>query len=118
MSKLSIPIYLLYSQFFIPAGRSFFSNIQSSIFSFICNNKSLDPFLIEFGSFYDNFKRFSLEDVASEDNKKYNKEFDHIINEIMHGSFKREKDKDFIIHNDSRKVIYQMLLLDNNKFYP
>lgn len=94
---------LTYNQFFVPAGRSFFANIQSSIFSFLSNNKSIDPFLIEFGSFYDNFKRFPLDD-DSDDIKKSNREFDKIINEIMNGSFKREKDKDFIIHNDSRKV--------------
>lgn len=94
---------LSYNQFFIPAGRSFFANIQSSIFSFLSNNKSLDPFLIEFGSFYDSFKRFSL-DSDSEEDKKNNKVFDSVINEIMNGSYKREKEKDFIVHNDTRKV--------------
>lgn len=94
---------LSYNQFFIPAGRSFFANIQSSIFSFLSNNKSLDPFLIEFGSFYDSFKRFSLDDDSEED-KKNNKVFDKVINEIMNGSYKKEKEKDFIVHNDTRKV--------------
>lgn len=95
------------NQFFVPAGRSFFANIQTSIFSFLSNNKSLDPFLIEFGSFYENFKRFSFdlrEENSSKNKKKFNKEFDNLINEIMNGSFKREKDKDYIIHNDTRKV--------------
>ena len=94
-------------QFFVPAGRSFFANIQTSIFSFLSNNKSLDPFLIEFGSFYENFKRFSFdlrEENSSKSKKKFEKDFDTLINEIMSGSFKREKDKDYIIHNDSRKV--------------
>jgi len=94
---------LSYNQFFIPAGRSFFANIQSSIFSFLSNNKSLDPFLIEFGSFYDSFKRFSL-DEDSEEDKKNNKVFNKVINDIMSGSYKREKEKDFIVHNDTRKV--------------
>lgn len=95
------------SQFFVPAGRSFFANIQTSIFSFLSNNKSLDPFLIEFGSFYENFKRFAFdlrEENSSKSKKKYDKDFNTLINEIMNGSFKREKDKDYIIHNDSRKV--------------
>ena len=92
-----------YSQFFVPAGRSFFANIQSGIFSFLSNNKSLDPFLIDFGSFYENFKRFAMDDDDPDD-KKRSKEFNQIINEIMSGSFKREKDKDYIIHNDNRKV--------------
>jgi len=97
----------IHNQFFVPAGRSFFANVQTSIFSFLNNNKSLDPFLIEFGSFYENFKRFAFElrdENSTKNNKKFNKEFDKLINEIMNGSFKREKDKDYIIHNDSRKV--------------
>lgn len=96
-----------YSQYFVPAGRSFFANIQSSIFSFLSNNKSLDPFLIEFGSFYESFKRFAYDpnfEDSSKSKKRFNKKFDNLINEIMNGSFKREKDKDYIIHNDSRKV--------------
>lgn len=93
---------LPYNQYFIPAGRSFYANIQSSIFSFLSNNKSLDPFLIEFGSFYDNFKRFT--DEHFDNNKKNKKDFDKIINDIMNGSFIREKEKDYIVHNDSRKV--------------
>lgn len=96
-----------YNQFFVPAGRSFFANIQTSIFSFLSNNKSLDPFLIEFGSFYENFKRFAFnynDEDSSKNDKKFSKNFDKLINEIMNGSFKREKEKDYIIHNDSRKV--------------
>jgi AAA15 family ATPase/GTPase len=96
-----------YNQFFVPAGRSFFANIQTSIFSFLSNNKSLDPFLIEFGSFYESFKRFAFnhnDEDSSKEDKKFNKSFDKLINEIMNGSFKREKEKDYIIHNDSRKV--------------
>lgn len=96
-----------YNHFFVPAGRSFFANIQTSIFSFLSNNKSLDPFLIEFGSFYESFKRFAFnynDEDSSKNDKKFNKSFDKLINEIMNGSFKREKEKDYIIHNDSRKV--------------
>lgn len=90
-------------QYFIPAGRSFFANIQSSIFSFLSNNKSIDPFLIEFGSFYENFKDFGIINSAFKD-KKMEKEYSAIISEIISGNFKREKEKDFIIHKDSRKV--------------
>jgi AAA15 family ATPase/GTPase len=39
-----------FNQLFIPAGRSFFSNLQSNIFSFLSSNNVLDPFLREFGS--------------------------------------------------------------------
>ncbi len=41
---------------FVPAGRSFFSNIQKTVFSLLANNVSIDYFLIEFGSSYEKIK--------------------------------------------------------------
>lgn len=90
-----------FDQFFIPAGRSFFANIQSSIFSFLSDNRSLDPFLIEFGSFYENLKRF-YNDIISED--KNDKEFDELISQILNSNYIREKEKDYLVHKDNRKV--------------
>lgn len=103
--KNDISVMANYSQFFVPAGRSFFANIQSSIFSFLSNNKFLDPFLIEFGSFYEEFKRFAYSKTLKDGQpQKTDKAFDKLINEIVSGNFIREKEKDFIIHNDNRKV--------------
>ncbi len=94
----------MYNQIFIPAGRSFFSNVQASIFSFLSSNKSLDPFLIEFGSFYENFKRFSTDDFFSDDKLKKDKEIEKLINNILNSQYKREKEKDYLMHIDKRKV--------------
>jgi predicted ATPase len=99
--KQEIAVESMYSQFFIPAGRSFFANIQKSIFSFLSDNRSLDPFLIEFGSFYENLKRFYSRETHFE---KIDKEFDEIISQILNSKYQREKEKDFLIHNDQRKV--------------
>jgi predicted ATPase len=90
-----------YDQFFIPAGRSFFANIQSSIFSFLSDNRSLDPFLIEFGSFYENLKRF-YNDILSDE--KNDKEYDELISQVLNSTYVREKEKDFLVHKDQRKV--------------
>lgn len=90
-----------YDQFFIPAGRSFFANIQSSIFSFLSDNRSLDPFLIEFGSFYENLKRF-YNDLLSEE--KNDKEYDELISQVLNSTYVREKEKDYLVHKDHRKV--------------
>jgi len=90
-----------YNQFFIPAGRSFFANIQKSIFSFMSDNRSLDPFLIEFGADYENFK--GMYNVRMSDDGM-DKNFMSIATEILGSSFLREKDKDYLVHDDSRKV--------------
>lgn len=89
------------SQFFMPAGRSFFANIQRSIFSFLSDNRSLDPFLIEFGSFYENLKQLYNSEFKSE---KMGKEFEEIISHILNSKYVREKEKDLLLHNDQRKV--------------
>jgi predicted ATPase len=46
---------------FIPAGRSFFSLLQKNIFSFLRTNNSIDPFLLEFGIFYEGVKQTKCE---------------------------------------------------------
>jgi AAA ATPase domain len=45
-------------QFFIPAGRSFFANLENNIFNIILAGASLDPFLIKFGQSYENAKNW------------------------------------------------------------
>lgn len=42
---------------FIPAGRSFFSLLQKNIFRFLQTNNNIDPFLLEFGIFYEDIKQ-------------------------------------------------------------
>lgn len=85
-----------YEQVFIPAGRSFFANLQKSIFSFLSENSSLDPFLIEFGAFYEDMKFLFRE--------KQEKEVLESASKILNGSYLREKDVDYLLHDDNRKV--------------
>ena len=94
-----------FEQFFIPAGRSFFANIQSTIFSFLSDNRSLDPFLIEFGSFYESLKRYYNDIIVNNNShQRQDKEFDELISQILNSNYLREKEKDYLIHKDSRKV--------------
>lgn len=93
-----------YSQIFIPAGRSFFATLQSSIFSFLSNNKAIDPFLVEFGSFYENIKGIVTRESISSKNKTDFKIIDDLIIEILGGKYQRIKSKDYIIHEDKRKI--------------
>ncbi len=93
----------IYNQIFIPAGRSFFSNIQASIFSFLSSNKSLDPFLIQFGSIYENFKRIANDDFMFNPKRKHN-DIELLINSILNSNYLREKEKDYLVHPDKRKV--------------
>ncbi|TWV96211.1 AAA family ATPase [Chitinophaga pinensis] len=99
--KIHIHEYLSYNQLFIPAGRSFFANIQSNIFFLLKAQSPLDPFLIEFGATYEDFKRvYKHEQIKGKDNS-----FDEIIADILNGDYLREDDEDFLVHKDHRKVI-------------
>jgi energy-coupling factor transporter ATP-binding protein EcfA2 len=42
---------------FIPAGRAFFSLLQKNIFRFLRTSNTIDPFLVEFGTFYEDVKQ-------------------------------------------------------------
>ena len=42
---------------FIPAGRSFFALLQNSIFKLLRTNNPFDPFLVEFGIFYEDIRQ-------------------------------------------------------------
>jgi len=94
-----------FNQLFIPAGRSFFANLQSSIFSFLSSNKAIDPFLTEFGSFYESIKSFPIESrLKEEKDKKFKEKIDEKVEEILHGKHVRERGKDYLILPDGRRT--------------
>ena len=87
---------------FVPAGRSFFANLQSNIFSFLSNNKNVDPFLIEFGSFYESMKSFPT--FARRKESAAQKHISELIYDILGSKHVRDKNKDYLIHSDNRKI--------------
>lgn len=93
-----------YNPLFIPAGRSFFANLQSSIFSFLSNNKAMDPFLVEFGSFYENIKPLASRMPLGREDKHLVSLADKITYDIIGSKYLREKNKDFLVHADKRKI--------------
>lgn len=98
--KYGIPF--AFKQIFVPAGRSFFASVKSSVFTMLSENSDLDPFLVEFGSYYEttkrlyrNRKRISLEEFGI---------MNELINEILHGSYVRFRGEDYLVHPDNRKI--------------
>ncbi len=95
-----------FTQLFIPAGRSFFANLQSSIFSFLSSNNALDPFLRAFGSTYENIKgvRFRLLRDRPDDRKDIQDEMTRLIEKSLCGKHIHEKGKDFLEISDGRRI--------------
>jgi predicted ATPase len=59
LNKASIPL-LIYN-IFIPAGRAFFSLLQENISRSLGTDNNLDPFLVEFGRFYEGIKQIKCD---------------------------------------------------------
>jgi AAA15 family ATPase/GTPase len=87
---------------FIPASRSFFANIQKNIFSFLANNLYIDPFLKEFGSYYENAK-WEYSSMKDTDTSDGGSKARLILQSIIRGEFIQEKEQDWIL-GDGRKV--------------
>lgn len=97
------------NQVFIPAGRSFFASLQSTIFSLLSNNKSVDPFIIEFGSFYERYSPSIIQDFNRDTPKSRStahdlREIEKLIYEIIGAKIIRQNGKIYLLHSDRRKV--------------
>lgn len=96
-----------YTQLFIPAGRSFFANLQSSIFSLMSNKSVIDPFLIEFGSTYESIKGLNVRMINQTKNRKekeINDEIDRLIKKALCGEHIQEEGEDFVKMADGRRI--------------
>lgn len=98
--RLSERLNVFSFQMFIPAGRSFFSNIQSSIFSILSVGNSIDPFLVEFGSYYERFKHLEFTNNLD----KPNKNIQDSLGRILNAKFITDNTGDYLVHNDGRKI--------------
>lgn len=94
--------YSLEHNYFIPAGRSFFSTLRSNVFAFIADDVGIDPFLAEFGRLYEIARRYYSERYGNEYTNS--KQIKNHINKLICGTYKRTGQKDYILSEDGRQV--------------
>jgi predicted ATPase len=82
---------------FIPAGRSFFSLLQKNIFRFMKTNNNIDPFLIEFGVFYEDIRSIKCSIPA---------EVQTLIRSILKGEYIPEEN---VLLADGGKIPLELL---------
>jgi predicted ATPase len=83
---------------FIPASRSFFANLQKNIFTFLASNLDIDPFLKEFGSLYQQSKRFYNDPrLFGKDKKKLFNELRIALESIANGDYEYHDEQDWIV---------------------
>jgi len=105
---------LPYKQVFIPAGRSYFAILEKNIFEVLDNikNYSIDPFITEFGALYGQAKEMVLGISQSNGHDKQKLIIVNIIDkkaqQVLTGSYKRYRDKDYIVHIDGRVLPISM----------
>lgn len=91
-------------QVFVPAGRSFFANIQATIFSLFSNENAIDPFLIEFGQRYELARRRKYPFLATSEKKAFLARFDALNHMVLGGKYRLVREEDVLIHSDGRRV--------------
>ncbi len=90
------------TQLFIPAGRSFFAFLRSNIFSFLSSNNAIDPFLAEFGAFYERVKQLAPDRVRIE--KALRSQVDSLVEDVLNGKYVREGGQDYLELVDGRRT--------------
>ncbi|MFD2608023.1 AAA family ATPase [Deinococcus taklimakanensis] len=89
------------TNYFVPAGRSFFSTLRGNVFSFISTSIDMDPFLIEFGRLYERMRNIYNNSLGSHAGNKDSRD---VFNKIIKGDYKRENGDDYIFTNGDRSV--------------
>jgi predicted ATPase len=82
---------------FIPAGRSFFSLLQKNIFRFLQTSNSIDPFIMEFGIFYEDIKQIGCDIPA---------EMRTLIHSILKGDYVYGKN---LLFTNNKKITLELL---------
>ncbi len=95
-----------FSQLYIPAGRSFFANLKSSIFTFLSENNAVDPFLVQFGTYYEKMKSPITRDRLrkSINDKKMSDEIALLSTKILCGKYTQEDGEDYLVMGGGRKI--------------
>ncbi|MXV19365.1 AAA family ATPase [Deinococcus xianganensis] len=90
------------TNYFVPAGRSFFSTLQSNVFSFISTSIDMDPFLIEFGRLYERMRNsYSNRRMGSYRNTAQDLQ---VFKKIVKGEYARISGQDYISSSGNRSI--------------
>lgn len=84
---------------YVPAARSFFSQIEDSLFVFLSSSKRLDPVIESFGDTL----RWAKSSFTRQ-TRHPNNFLQKIFKETLKGTYIRDKNEEYIKHNDGRRV--------------
>ena len=91
---------------FVPAGRSFFANLDSAVWPILRKQKVIDPFLIGYGVHYQtvkNFYRFTVRE-SSEKRPVKMAHAEAKLWDIIGGKLSIKKEEEFVENKDGRTI--------------
>lgn len=100
---------------FVPAGRSFFTNIGKAL-SLFEHGRVLDPLTLSFGRIYASFRdgdSIFYTRTASKNNKVL-----QMLNEILGGEIKSKRNEEYVLSNDGRKIPFSALSSGQQELLP
>lgn len=87
---------------FIPAGRSFFSILQRSVWRLLAKDEDIDPFLTLFGSSYERTRDTYMK--ALDGGLQRDPRIEQYVSKLICGNYLRIRAEDFIQATDGRKI--------------
>ncbi|ROO00536.1 hypothetical protein BK674_08115 [Pseudomonas moraviensis] len=84
---------------YIPAGRSFFANLQKSVFSFLSTSIPIDYFLKEFGAIYERTREKNFLSFIEQQRPKHALK---LVSDLICGSYLSDKGQDWIMTEHGR----------------
>lgn len=87
---------------YVPAARSFFSQVEDSVFVFLAGSKRLDPTIVSFGDYLS----WAKESVVKSDRRGGDKGgfLKSVMDTVLKGKYVRVQNSDFIEHEDGRRI--------------
>lgn len=86
---------------YAPAARSFFSQIEDSLFVFLSSSKRLDPVVEGFGDYLSWAKETLTRDAGKNEANEF---LEILYKKVLMGRYFREQKRDFIMHPDGRSI--------------
>lgn len=96
-----------FTQLYIPAGRSFFAHLKNSIFTFLSENNTVDPFLADFGTFYERSKSPMLLEIINDEaleQQELSKETNLLNEKILCGKYLQKNGEDYLQLAEKRTI--------------
>ena len=105
--------YPVGEQLFVVAARSFYSEMTDRLTALIANNVTVEQLLLESYATITSAKKAAEMNIIDSDNKVA-----QMIHNILKADYRKEKDKEYLLHEDGRKIELQYASSGQQETFP